>query len=244
MFEEPYRWVDAVSNRREYLDEQLKSGSPVVALPCQEGILLLTLSSGTQKLYEIYDRIALGAIGHPADVERLRNVVLDMAHVEGFNRSPSDVTARRLIQFGLAPMVKQAFEEVTHAPYIIRLLIAELNPSDKPALFTLNYDGIFKEESQGIVLAPDSESAERTQEEMKTLGDTHSRPMAECFQDALKLWGLGESTHEKLDTHLKQSLKDRTIEAALLSSSLPGASKYRLLTTDETTEFTEAWRSD
>ncbi|MBN4054425.1 hypothetical protein JYT87_01815 [Nitrospira defluvii] len=244
MYEEPYRWVDAVSNRREYLDEQLKSGSPVVVIPCQEGILLLTLSSGTQKLYEIYDRIALGAIGHPADVERLRNVILDMAHTEGFNRSPSDVTARRLLQFGLAPMVKQAFEEITHAPFIIRLLIAELNPSNKPCVFSLNYDGVFKEESQGIVLAPDSESAERTREELKNMGDTHSRPMADCFQDAFKLWGLGETTKEKLDTHLKQSLQDRSIEAALLSSSLSGTSKYRLLTEKETTALTQAWRPD
>src|SRR6185503_18574389 len=45
-------------------------GSPVVALGYDEGILLLTV--GQQKLFEIYDRIALGAIGHPGDIERLR----------------------------------------------------------------------------------------------------------------------------------------------------------------------------
>ena len=32
MYEEPYRWVEAVGNRRQYLDEQFKQGSPVVAL--------------------------------------------------------------------------------------------------------------------------------------------------------------------------------------------------------------------
>ena len=32
MYEEPYKWVEAVGNRRQYLDEQFKQGSPVVAL--------------------------------------------------------------------------------------------------------------------------------------------------------------------------------------------------------------------
>ena len=71
MYEEPYRWVEAVGNRRPYLDEQFKQGSPVVALSYDAGILLATVSKGTPKLYEIYDRIALGGMGHPADLEKL-----------------------------------------------------------------------------------------------------------------------------------------------------------------------------
>ena len=94
MYEEPYRWVEAVGNRRSYLDEQFKQGSPVVALSYEAGIILATVSKGTPKLYEIYDRIALGGMGHPADLEKLRFSLLEMAHTEGFNRSPSDVTAK------------------------------------------------------------------------------------------------------------------------------------------------------
>ena len=63
MYEEPYRWVEAVGNRRTYLDEQFRQGSPVVALSYDGGILLTTVSKGTSKLYEIYDRIALGGMG-------------------------------------------------------------------------------------------------------------------------------------------------------------------------------------
>ena len=108
MYEEPYRWVEAVGNRRHYLDEQFKQGSPVVALSYADGVLLLTVSRGTPKLYEIYDRIGLGGMGHPADLEKLRFSLLELAHVEGFNRSPSDVTASRLMKYGLAPAIKQA----------------------------------------------------------------------------------------------------------------------------------------
>jgi len=241
MFEEPYRWVEAVANRREYLEEQLKSGSPVVAVPCREGILLLSVNAGTQKLYEIYDRVALGALGHPADVERLRNIVLDMAHLEGFNRSPADVTARRLIQFGLAPPVKQAFEEIGHAPFIIRLLIAELDHANRPVLYTLQYDGVFKEAHGAVVLAPPGEATERTDAAMKALNDPGTRPMAEVFTEAFKLWGLAEVEEEALDAHLKATLKTQHVEAALLSDALPGASKYRALTRKELKTFTAAW---
>lgn len=241
MFEEPYRWVEAVANRREYLEEQLKTGSPVVALPCLEGILILSVSAGTQKIYEIYDRVALGALGHPADVERLRNVILDMAHLEGFNRSPEDVTARRLIQFGLAPMVKQAFEEIGHAPFIIRFLIAEIDALNKRIFYTLNYDGVFKEESRGALLSPPGEATERMETALSSIGDSTTRPMTELFPAALRLWALGETTEDQIEDYLKRALKERSLEAVLLSASFPGTAKYRLLTKDELSELTKKW---
>jgi proteasome alpha subunit len=242
MFEEPYRWVEAIANRREYLEEQLIAGSPVVALPCREGILILTLSTGTQKLYEIYDRIVMGAIGHPADVERLRNMALDMAHIEGFNRSPADVTARRLVQFGLGPPVKQAFEEVTHAPFIIRLLIAELDHAGRRTFLTLNFDGIFNEESIGALLAPSSEAGVRMESEFKKISNPADRPLREIFPSALKIWGAGEKPSEEVDAFLRQAIKERTIEAGLLSESVSGHSKYRPLPSDEVAELTRSWR--
>jgi len=51
MIEEPYRWVEAIATRRDYIEMQLATGSPVVALGYDEGILLLTV--GQQKLFEI-----------------------------------------------------------------------------------------------------------------------------------------------------------------------------------------------
>jgi hypothetical protein len=72
MIEEPYRWVEAIANRREYIETQLASGSPIAAVGYRDGILFLTLGQARQKIFEIYDRIAMGAIGHPGDIERLR----------------------------------------------------------------------------------------------------------------------------------------------------------------------------
>ena len=51
------------------------------------GILLFTLGRERQKIFEIYDRIALAAIGHPGDIERLRMTAIEIASTEGFTRS-------------------------------------------------------------------------------------------------------------------------------------------------------------
>ena len=41
MIEEPYRWVEAIANRREYIEGQLAPGSPIAALGYREGITTL-----------------------------------------------------------------------------------------------------------------------------------------------------------------------------------------------------------
>ena len=91
MIEEPYRWVEAVANRREYVETQLAPGSPIAAVSCRDGILFVTMGRTRQKLFEIYDRIAMGAIGHPGDIERLRMAAIELASTEGFTRSAADV---------------------------------------------------------------------------------------------------------------------------------------------------------
>ena len=52
MIEEPYRWVEAIANRREYVEGQLAPGSPIAALGYREGILFVTLGQTRQKLFE------------------------------------------------------------------------------------------------------------------------------------------------------------------------------------------------
>src|SRR5205814_5263436 len=84
MIEEQYRWVEAIANRREYIEAQLAPGSPIAALGYRDGILFLTLGQTRQKIFEIYDRIAMGAIGHPGDIERLRMAAIELASTEGF----------------------------------------------------------------------------------------------------------------------------------------------------------------
>lgn len=258
MFEEPYRWIEAVGNRRQYLDEQFKQGSPVVALSFQEGLLLLTVCRGTPKLYEIYDRIGLGGMGHPADLEKLRFSLLDMAHLEGFQRSPSDVTGSRLVKYGLAPVIKQAFEEIFKAPYITKILLAELGHlAQQDRYFTIEYDGGFEETLNYACLAATPD----TQHHMiRYLKDSPLHPhssLEEALAIGLKAWGLGSWFQEQevsslpprhqgeeehasvskpdlpneatITDYLRQTLPEKSLECATLNRSLPGSSKYLLL---------------
>ena len=258
MYEEPYRWVEAVGNRRQYLDEQFKQGSPVVALTYDGGILLTTVSKGTPKLYEIYDRLALGGMGHPTDLEKLRFSLLEMAHVEGFNRSPSDVTGSRLVKYGIAPVIKQAFEEVYKAPFIVRILVAELGQKpEKDALLTINYDGTFEETTGRAVLAATTAVQAKMLIYLK-----EQQPATLSLEQALDLtlraWAVGSLAHHQdeeadqqaeakppassagssvapipssdaLIAHVRGLAGERSIECAVLERQAPGTSKYRPL---------------
>jgi proteasome alpha subunit len=257
MYEEPYKWVEAVGNRRQYLDEQFIHGSPVVALAYDAGIVLLTVSKGTPKLYEIYDRLALGGMGHPADLEKLRFSLLEMAHVEGFNRSPSDVTGSRMVKYGIAPVIKQAFEEVFKAPFIVKILLAELGQkAGKDTFLVINYDGTFEEGTHCAVLAS-SKSVE--QEMMTYLGTPKAgaRSLEEVVRTALLAWALGDRLQRKAEAegaednqgtsgggsqppdvaslfaHVREAGVEKKVECAVLDRTHPGSSKYRSLTVEE-----------
>ncbi|HET8721585.1 MAG TPA: hypothetical protein VFM24_06125, partial [Nitrospira sp.] len=157
----------------------------------EAGILLLTVSKGTAKLYEIYDRLALGGMGHPADLEKLRFSLLEMAHVEGFNRSPSDVTGSRMVKYGIAPVIKQAFEEVFKAPFIVKILLAELGPkAGKETFLTINYDGTFEESGQAAVLA----ATKAVEQEMIALlrREPPRLSVEQAAAAALRVWAMGD----------------------------------------------------
>src|SRR6201987_4859490 len=174
MIEEPYRWVEAIANRREYVEGQLAPGRPIAALGCREGILFLTLGQTRQKIFEIYDRIALGAIGHPGDIERLRMAAIELASTEGFTRSATDVSLRRLVHYSLSPVMKSAFEQVYGPPYLARMLFAEVGERPEEDLFLrVDYDG---------EIATNGATYARARQDFAVLSGTRqSRELMEAF---------------------------------------------------------------
>src|SRR5271156_485198 len=160
MTEEPYRWLEAVSNRREYVREQMKGGSPALVASLPDGILLVGVGAGQSKVCELFDRHALAGLGHPADIERIRQAAIDAAHVEAFTRAPEDVSLRRLVGFGLGPQLKTNFEQIFSAPFLVELLLAELGPEPgRDLFFRLHFDGSYKSQHGGaMVAASDAEA--------------------------------------------------------------------------------------
>src|SRR5438045_9712089 len=124
------------------MDGQPSPGSPIASLGDRDGMLFLTLGQTRQKLFEIYDRIGMGAIGHPGDIERLRMAAIELASTEGFTRSAADVSLRRLVHYSLSPVMKSAFEQIYGQPYLTRMLFAEVGERPQEDLFLrVEYDG-------------------------------------------------------------------------------------------------------
>ena len=239
MYEEPYRWIEAVANRRNYLDDQFTQGNPLVGVSFSQGILLLTVNRGTEKIYEVYDRIALGGMGHPTDLEKLRYTLLDMAHVEGFQRSPADVTASRLMKNGLAPVIKEAFEEIFKAPYIAKILLAEVGPTqDRDRLFIINYDGMFEEQRGFGLLAASSSIRGLLAQEWKTHEPLSS--LSSALEVSLRLWGISSllqaSSTPSPDTEEKEATPSATASVPTIPDDEAIASRIRETLSKETLE--------
>lgn len=251
MFEEPFRWMEAISTRHSYVREKLSKGQPVIGVPYNEGAVVVGFSPQPGKIFEIYDRIALGGLGHPADVERLRMTLLDMAHAEGFNRSSEDVTIGRLLQFGLAPALKQNFEEIQRAPYLIQMLLAEINHEGSAEFFRVNYDGYWEKFKQGTVIAGDSKVSERIQKSIEG-SDFISFSLDKSIQTALRIWEAGrkkpkleksdssDEDNEELDEEmedypigLKEAFERWNLEVAVLNGNTGRKCLYRSLSTNE-----------
>ncbi len=238
MYEEPYRWIEAVANRRNYLDDQFIQGNPLIGVSFTQGILLLTFNRGTEKIYEIYDRIALGGMGHPADLEKLRYILLDMAHVEGFQRSPADVTASRLMKNGLAPVIKQAFEEIFKAPYITKVLLAEVGPTqDRDHLFSINYDGMFEEQRGFGVMAASSSIREILLQEWKSQEAPSS--LKGALEVSLRLWGISsllQASPPSTETEEEETAASSTASESVIPDNEAIASRIRDTLSKETLE--------
>jgi proteasome alpha subunit len=165
--------------------------------------------------------------------------LLDMAHVEGFNRSDKDVTIARLLQFGIAPAMKQNFEEVMRAPYLVKLLFAEIDFDNRPLFFRLNYDGHWEMFKKGTVISGNDKESEWIQKQIEQT-DFTSLSLKQALREACRLWEEGKKqgspASEDADeqpTTLAEAFDRWTLEAAVLSIETERKALYRVVTPDE-----------
>lgn len=252
MIEEPYRWVEAIANRREYIETQLAPGSPIAALSFRDGILFVTVGRARQKLFEIYDRIALGAIGHPGDIERLRMAAIELASTEGFTRSAADVSLRRLAFYSLSPLLKTAFEQVYGAPYLARMIFAEVGATPADDLFLrVEYDGAIAAGGSAADARPPrfsviSGTARATElmEELLRRDHDSNCTLKTALKVALDAWSVGSMaaseenarempSPEAIRQRRTEELRKATIEAGVLERAGTSAIRYRAIGAEE-----------
>jgi proteasome alpha subunit len=238
MIEEPYRWLEAVENRREYVREQLKGGSPAFGVKLPDGILLLAVGTGNSKVFELFDRHALVALGHPADIEKIRQAAIDAAHMEAFTRAPEDVSLRRLVSFGLSPQLKTNFEQIFSAPFLVEMILAELGA--QPAndlLVRLHFDGAFEISNQSVVVVAANPESGKTAQEWLTKELEGKTDRTQVLEALLQAWWLLQEnksftelpSEEDRRAGWRSALKDKVPEIGWLSRKTDRLARYSAL---------------
>ena len=246
----PYDFNEAVSRRTEFIQDKLSSGSPVAGLAVAEGMMLFSLRHTQRKIYEIYDRQMFAAIGNQSDIETIRLSAIQIAHQEGFERSPDDVTIHRLVGFALSPSLKKAFGDQLSVPWVVRAVFAELGRTvEADSFVTLNYDGEYQVLRQ-FAAAAGSFAAEEAMR--KHLADAPDRPpLTTAIGIAARAWAAGalpDRTRRsaiRMDDHdeiqasadtgaseadfLRARLEDRVPEVGLLERTASGSPRFRLM---------------
>lgn len=250
MTEEPYRWLEAIGNRREYVREQLKGGSPVLAASLPDGILLLGVGTGNTKVFEIHDRLAMAALGHPADLERIRQAAIDAAHLEAFTRAAEDVSLRRLVGFGLSAQIKLQFEQLFTAPVLGEFLFAELGAAPEgDLLLRLHFDGTFTSEAGGCALAASGSDAERRIRDWLGTSLRTAPTRADATRILLEAWWLltsGSWESPELpsaadrEAGWRGAIAGKTVELGWLRRRGGRAARYEALSVDAVLSGTEA----
>jgi proteasome alpha subunit len=165
-----------------------------------------------------------------------------------------------MVKYGLEPVIKQAFEEVYKAPFIVKILLAELGTKvERDAFVTINYDGTFEETTGCAAIAATPAIQSNVMASLRKNGGLPSASLAQAFDAALRAWALGavaqRNNNDKADqedrkdspspssdsspdagvieSYLRETLAEKTIECAILERTAAGSSKYRSLKTNE-----------
>jgi proteasome alpha subunit len=154
-----------IADKAKFARTNIARGNALVALQCNEGILLAAENPRTlRKISEIYDRIAFAGVGKYNEYDQLRQGGVRYADVEGFRFSREDVHAKSLAN-SYAQLLGQSF---THdmKPMEVEILVAEVGyvPADDE-LFHVLYDGVILDENRFTVIPGDNDAiADRLKE--------------------------------------------------------------------------------
>jgi len=250
----PFDINEAIGHRKDYVEERLRGGSPIVGVRYADGLLLLTVRRAQRKVFEIYDRQMFSGIGKQSDIENVRLRAIQDMHQEGFERSPDDVSVQRLVGFALSPILKKAFGDPMYEPIVLRALFAELGRTPKgDTFYTLNYDGEMQATKEVGVVAGTQTAEDAMLEKLGEIDGT--LPREEALHRALLAWAVGArellrrqsstSKNEDMDDEynplreldsadadgvfLRDELKSGTVEVGLLERRANREGRFRLL---------------
>jgi proteasome alpha subunit len=197
------------------------------------------VGSGNSKAFELFDRHAPAGLGHPADIEKIRQAAIDAAHMEAFTRAPEDVSLRRLVGFGLSPQLKNNFEQIFSAPFLVELVLVELGPQpDHDLLLRLHFDGGFQFQSKGVAVAASQSEVEKPAQEWLIQNLTGKTKCAEVAEVLLQAWwcitekkSLVENVpgEEERRSGWRNGVSEKTVEIGWLARQSPRLARFEIL---------------
>ncbi len=237
-------WQQTLAEKADYAESRLRHGAPVVALSYDKGILLLTLRKNQGKIFEVYDRLAMGAMGNPSDLETVRQFAVDFSHSEGYQRSMEDVSVQRVVSFAVSPAFKTAFSDPRRMPIVLNSVFAQVGDTpENDMLFVLNYDGEFHRHEGHAHISGNEDANERMHEVLHNVKIGNQKSAIEL---ALKAWAAGQwkpegdqseddenillPSKDQQTKLLKEHLESGTrLEAAILDRDTQRERRYQLL---------------
>jgi proteasome alpha subunit len=198
----------------------------------------------------------MGAIGHPGDIERLRMTAIEVTGAEGFTRSSQDVSLRRLANYSLSPALKAAFEQIYGAPFLARMLFAELGRDAEPNLFVrVDYDGSIHTnggnlarsfEDFGVISG--TQHSTNLMEKFLRGKQLRELKLPEAIDLALDAWTVGHLSlasdandempaADVISGHRKRELGNAVIEGAVLERGVQSPITFRNLVDEELSSF-------
>ncbi len=150
----PFDWQQAIGLRGSYVQSRLSAAAPLFMVSHKDGIVAYTARRQARKIYEIYDRLLIGATGQQSDVESLRIASIDYTHREGFNRSEADVSIARVIS-AMSASLKTNFSDFNSTPYVVQAVFSEIADDQQDDVFyLLDYDGDYSVHKRVAYLLP------------------------------------------------------------------------------------------
>ena len=172
--------------RADYARKGIARGRSLVAVSCNEGILLIAENPSRllRKISEVYDRIAFAGVGKYNEFDQLRIAGVRHADLKGFSFSREDVEARSLANL-YAQILGNVF---THEmkPLEVEILVAEVGESPaEDCLFHIQYDGTLIDEAFYSVLGGDAESVRTVLEQQLAASNGDGIDLAAAVRSAI-----------------------------------------------------------
>jgi len=219
----PYDWQEAIGHRASYVHSRLNAATPLFMVSHPDGIIAYTARRQARKIYEIYDRLILGATGQQSDVESLRGASIDYAHREGFNRSENDVSISRVIA-AMSTALKTNFSNFNASPYVVQGVYAEVGDKLEDDIFyLLDFDGDYSIHKKVGYLLPSDYAGEDVREALLKIFEAKKSPV-ETAKALKALWLTSMGNESKVE--LPNGLCD---EAMILDRSHAHITRFRAL---------------